>query len=530
MSESIPKSQQNDSECRKKPQADCIKLANCVYVNGPTRKYCRLKHNKRRADAGTETPPKKKVNLTLKSRSKERDAKERDTKEPEKAPARDTKERDTKARGVIQRFMNKTKHRRKAMFLRTVCLDSGLCLAFGGAYGNAIKKHFGGFANFDYATAPIKRIGGVSGNGFINEIQYDHRGYKAYAVLKSAMNPNADNLMYEYVVGQYVNKLNKRFPCFLETYGYYIYKDDMKINNKKVWTFLKNTKITATMDALKKGLVLQKSTDYAKACKNSKYLAILIQHLKGIQSIKEKVSSAHFVTYELLNVLFQVYMPLSLLANTFTHYDLHHENVNLYEPEKDSYIQFHYQMDMDGRNVVLFKSKYVAKIIDYGRSYFRDEETGENSNKLYAEICKEKKCNPNCGYNTGFGWLAQLPDLSSSHWISSQLRNKSHDMRLLSDLKRDLTRNNTVQNLSAGLKSTLQTLKYDTMYGTPEMKQGYPTTLQNVYDVATKLFHLIKQETHVQLNENEYRGKRKLGDLHVYCGPDDTRPMQFVKA
>ena len=58
-----------------------------------------------------------------------------------------------------------------------------------------------------------------------------------------------------------------------------------------------------------------------------------------------------------------------------------------------------------------------------------------------------------------------------------------------------------------------------------------PLTICDViYDVATKLFHLIKQETHVHLNENEYRGKRKLGDLHVYCGPDDTRPMQFVKA
>ena len=513
-SKSISKRPKKYSECRKKPQAECIKLEKCVYTNGLTRKYCRLKNNKRGEETANERSPKK-VKRTLKLKPKDRDAKDRDA-----------KERDTKARGVIQRFMNKTKHRRKALFLRAVCLDSGVCLAFG-AYENDIKKHFSGFANFEYATAPIKRIGSPSANGFINEIQYDHRGYKAYAVLKSSMRPGSDNLMYEYVVGQYVNKFNKRFPCFLETYGYYIYNNDIKINDKMVWTFLKNTKITATMDTIKKGLVLQKTTDYAKACKQSKYLAILIQHLKGIQSIKHMVRNAHFVTHELLNMLFQIYVPLSMVANTFTHYDLHHENANLYEPAKDSYIQFHYHTG--GNNVVSFKSKYIAKIIDYGRSYFKDEESGEDSKKIYTDLCKEKKCNPDCGYNTGFSWLTQHPDVSVSYWITSQTRNKSHDLRLLNDLKGDLTRYNTETNLTAGVKAIMQKLKYDTIYGTPEMENGYPNTVNNIVDAATMLFQYIKEENQVQLNENEYRGKIKLGDLHIYCGQDDRRPMQFIK-
>jgi hypothetical protein len=34
----------------------------------------------------------------------------------------------------------------------------------------------------------------------------------------------------------------------------------------------------------------------------------------------------------------------------------------------------------------------------------------------------------------------------------------------------------------------------------------------------------------IQQNEDMYRGKTKLGDLHIYCGKDDTRPMRFVKA
>jgi hypothetical protein len=549
------------SECQNKSQAECITLANCFYTNGTTRKFCRKKKNSRLKEKSPtkEEKFKKTRKISVKERviklkkkdreakdreAKDREAKDREAKDREakdrEAKDREAKDREAKdreeneekkreaARGVIQRFMNKTKHRRKAVFLKAVCLDSGLCLAFG-AYNNEIKKHFGGFANFEYVIAPIKRIGSPSENGFITEIQYDHSDYKAFAVLKSAMKAGSDNLMYEYIVGQYVNKLNKRFPCFLETYSYYIYNTAMKVKAKSVWNYLKDSKITANMDTLKKGLVLQKTTDYAKACKNSKYLAILIQHLKGITSIKDMMSNPNFVTYELANMLFQIYMPLSMVADTFTHYDLHNENVNLYEPKKDSYIHFHYHVG--GNTIVSFKSKYIAKIIDYGRSYFIDEESGMNSKKIYAELCKETKCKPACGYDKGFGWLAYHPDLSTSYWINSQKRNASHDLRLLSDLKRNITRNNTEHYLSAGLKSILQTLKYDTMYGTPEMTQGYPNRIQNVYDVIVTLGDILSLPAHIQANDDNYRGKTKLGDLHIYCEKDDDRrPMRFVKA
>jgi hypothetical protein len=330
------------------------------------------------------------------------------------------------------------------------------------------------------------------------------------------------------MVGQYVNKLNKRFPCFVETYGYYIYDNKMKVNDKGVWTFLKDSKITANMDTIKKGLLLQKTTDYAKACKQSKLLAILIQHLKGIVPIRDRFRSPRFVTYEMANVLFQVYMPLSIFGDSFTHYDLHHENVNVYEPEKDSYIQFHYHMA--GGQEYSFKSKYIAKIIDYGRSYFKDEESGIDSKKIHTELCKEPKCKPECGRSNGFSWLNNSSVPSSSYWISSQKRNKSHDLRLLNEVKIGIKANKTDEWLSDGLKSVLQILKYDKHYGTPEMTKGFPNAIQNVYDAALALGNIISLPEQIQQNEDVYRGKTKLGDLHIYCAKDDTAPMRFVKA
>lgn len=38
-----------------------------------------------------------------------------------------------------------------------------------------------------------KSIGKPSGNGFVNEIVYAHRGYNAYAILKSNIGSASDN-------------------------------------------------------------------------------------------------------------------------------------------------------------------------------------------------------------------------------------------------------------------------------------------------------------------------------------------------
>jgi len=518
--------------CKKKPKEDCIKLKECIYTKGTKRQFCRLKYNKMdencdRIERG-ERKKTKTIKVTKEQKRKINEIKERNKMmEMEKEKEKREKDKKTRAREIIGRFMKKTKHRRKAMFLRAVCLDSGVCLAFG-TYANEIKKHFGGFVNFEYAKAPIKRIGVPSQNGFINEIQYEHRGYKSYAILKSSMKKNADNLMYEYSVGQYVNKLNKQFPCFLETYGLYTYNNDIKINTKTVWTFVKDSKLTANMDILNKGLKLHKKEDYKIGCIKSKNLAILIQHIKGIKSLKSMLSDVNFVEKELMNILFQVYMPLMCVASTFTHYDLHYDNVNIYEPVKDSFIQFHYHVSGE---VYLFKSKYIAKIIDYGRSYFKDVDNNMDSKKIYNDLCKKYACKPGCGMLSGFSWLTDYKsnkEGETSYWISSQRNNQSHDLRLINEVNNSTKSYNTQSALSTGMKYLLQVYNYEKHYGTPELLTSeYPTKLNNVTDVYKLLAYYMNSPNQIQRNDKLYEYKTKLGDLHIY---DDGRSMQFKKA
>ena len=424
-----------------------------------------------------------------------------------------------KAKEVILRFMRKTKYKRKAEFLKAVCSDAGVCIAFG-TFNEEIKKFFGGFTNFVYAEGPIKRIGTPSSNGFINEINYTHRGYKAQAILKSTNSVRKDNLMYEYMVGMYINKLNKCFPCFLETYGYYIYNDNAS------WDKMKKTKNITSTDILKNGLTLQKSYDYVKACSRTKYLSVLIQHLKGIISMRDMIRNASFVQNDLVYALFQLYMPLSIMKNNFTHYDLHHENVFLYEPVKNKYIEYHYYKG--STRIVSFKSSYIVKIIDYGRSYFNDTNGNIDSLQIYDNLCATPVCNKGaekCGYSQGFNF-----DGLKEYFISSLKKNVSHDLRLMYNIKYNL---GILPSMPAFLKDLIQKVEYgvgisllgDKQYGTIEnTNSGLPAKIVNVDDAAKALLEYIT--TDKMSNNAFYMSKVKLGDLHVY---DDGRPMRFIK-
>ena len=116
--------------------------------------------------------------------------------------------------------------KRFAQLLTNLCGDAGSCLTFG-KYVQPTKKLFHHFASFQHTQPIMKRIGSLSANGFVYEIEYEHHGFRAHTILKCSLPPAdpdsmIDGLYYEYIVGQFfINDCAKRFPCFLETYGAY---------------------------------------------------------------------------------------------------------------------------------------------------------------------------------------------------------------------------------------------------------------------------------------------------------------------
>jgi hypothetical protein len=107
-----------------------------------------------------------------------------------------------------------------------------------------------------------------------------------------------------------------------------------------------------------------------------------------------QLESKAFLKSHLLYVLYQVYMPLAMHADTFTHYDLHTGNVLLYEPVKGKYIEYHYHLKNNEN--ISFKCCYLAKIIDYGRCFFVDKTTPKKitktSKSIYDKLCQLESC------------------------------------------------------------------------------------------------------------------------------------------
>lgn len=410
-----------------------------------------------------------------------------------------------KKASVIARFMRRTKHARKATALNAICSDSGVCIAFG-TKSDEIKKFFNGFSSFDYVENFVM-AGVPSNNGFIYAVTYKHRGYAAHAILKSSARPTADNLMYEYAVGRQINSsFYNKFPIFVETYDYYY-----KYPSEAVWRSFKSKK---NANKLKDVLVPRDDLDYGMSCRESKHICILIQHINDAPTLWKMFGSVSFIQTELINSLYQIYFSLSAIKNRFTHYDLHGDNVLVYTPNKDKYIEYHFHT-LDGE-VITFKSQHLIKMIDYGRSYMKDL-----SEDIRAEVCAEKSCKPRCGSNKGY-WM----DNNVQHFINSAKPNVSHDLILINYIQDGLINiprpANTVENI---LHSELSKVIYTERFGTAEMPESrLPAKIANVSDAELVLRRMLKSGLFKATNDNYMNGYTKMGDLTVYA---DGRDMRF---
>jgi hypothetical protein len=413
-----------------------------------------------------------------------------------KTPVQATSELETVA-SRIQRFMNRTKNKRREMYLKGICSEAGLCIAFG-IEALKIKEFFRHFS-FDLVDQ-VKRIGAPSANGFVNELRYTKRGYNAYAVLKSTTSYASDNLMYEYRVGQFLNKMSFLFPCFLETYGLFKYKS---YDN---WNHMRKTKQVNPL--VFRTMLGPQPFDLSVGCRDSLTMGVLIQHIRGCKTVKEMLNEQTF--QHILPILFQVYYPLFHMRKNFTHYDLHMDNVILYEPVPGKYIQYHYQTET---GVIFFKSPFIVKLIDYGRCYFKD---GEDSKDIYDQVCQLPEC-VKCGEDSGFSNF-KLSNQRNFYHIVTQVKNESHDLRFLNSVLDTLKQFAT----PAWFKEYTDSIKleYKHRYGTPEKScKRKQCDVEGVYKKLEKIIPL----SNVQLDG--YHAD-KYGDLYVY----GDKPIEFRKS
>lgn len=399
--------------------------------------------------------------------------------------------------------------------LQSTCPYVDDCLTLGVSIDD-VHSFFNGLTTFEDVHGSVKRIRTRSSSGFIYEVPYLKNKKTTYAVLKSSKKTTSDNLLYEFLIGYtYINKVVDKLPCFIYTYGLYYYR------HKKDWEHM----IAATevsSDDLQRMLIPQKSIHYENACTKSKYLALLIQGLHYSEKIADKLTSQRFLNDNLAHVLFILYHTLSTLSKSFTHYDLHVENVLLVRLPSNKFIRYVYHVH--GQEVT-FICPYIPKIIDYGRCFFDNGTI--HSKMIYDKLCELPKCE-SCGKYAGFG----LMNPKEFYTISSQKKNESHDLRLLNSIYLEMEfsprkSSKTLLKLNQLLKKVIygKGLKGPYKdYGTLEQSKmnSDGSSIGNVNDAYYQLLYLIS--TPEAMKENR-RYSDVEGTLHVY----EDRPMHYVK-
>jgi hypothetical protein len=436
------------------------------------------------------------------------------------------------------------KNTRRGLFLNSVCDSSGECIILG-KENNKIKEFFENFTTFKYLTEDIKQIGANSNNGLIYQLKYSReiyelpskKSYLSYAILKSNGKPHADNLMYEYYVGLFINTLCNIFPCFLETYGLFYSKSFLDLKNLSNYDLLDN--LLDNLELIKNDKDI--NTNFEKyGCRldaRNKIINnyLLIQHINKSITLGELLDKSETELLQHLSILYQVFMPLSVLNDNFTHYDLNSNNILLYKLENDKFINFNYHyIDENGvSKVVSFNCEYIAKIIDYGKCYYY-KNSENNSEQIKTIVCNLKECNknnlPSCdGTHNGLGWLTS-PDNTN---LNSSVLNVSADLYFLDDLITYKSTPQYIQNILKKLndKKTYKDMgKYVEIYYDSTPESGLPEKINNIKDLEIELRKAIldnefQKSYNNTNNTNNYNDKNMLGTLDIYS--DKKTPMKF---
>jgi hypothetical protein len=403
---------------------------------------------------------------------------------------------------------DKTVRNIRISYLKAICGDVGICISLNYNF-DKIMEMFNYFRDFrDLVNSPSV-IGQPSANGIVRLLKYTkiegELTFHSYGVIKTAVTAQSDNLFYEYLVGKYcVNFLCQYFPIFVPTYGIYLNNTGIAFNDP------------APVDRaeIQNGLVpLEFPADIRAFCRQSDRLCLVGQfynNFKVLKSYSEDVRH-HRIENEIPFFLFQIYFALAECQAEFTHYDLHYKNVGLVALPVNTHIDYEYLVSYPGnpQTTVRFKSRYLVKVIDYGRSFFSYQR--RSSPNLIDYIDQSGECPDEL---QSFG-LYEKPE----HFINPRLNNQSHDLRLLHILKQK----HWLFVKYPTLGRIVRSVQYMNSFGTPYrqsmgLDMDVDAPIFAVDEAAVKLASYLNENIDNVMVDNTamYMGSKSLGTLKVY--------------
>lgn len=378
----------------------------------------------------------------------------------------------------IIKLVTLTKRKSPKESLETIkqeCPKSLDCLLLNHKHRSKIKDLFDDFKTFKILRT-VEPLRTSSENADVLLLTYNYHEYETMAIMKLQKSKGSDSLVYEYLMGKQVNHFLPYLPNFLETYGLFETKSKHILTQyKKLDIFKENF----TYNTKKEDELL------SEAIKEPTKNALLIEYIHQSCKLEDKLSNKDFIQNELLYVLFQIYYALYNVKGKFAHYDLHTENVLLYEPYKNEYIRFRYHID---GNVYDFYSKYIVKIIDYGSSFTKDSTN-------YEELCDKEK--------------------TRKFKLDYDESNQSIDLKLLYQLKDNIDDYDDNDNLEDLFYSLMKLKKTKERIIHSVIKSG-GNTINNISDAYRKLLVYIR---------NPSPKKEKRADLIIH----GLKPYEFIE-
>ncbi len=450
-------------------------------------------------------------------------------------------------KGDILMGQLRNKPARTIKYLHKVCPDSKVCIGFGEEI-QKIASVYAFYNDFNYLNKKNNEIVSSGANGMAILMEYERDNYKSHAILKIPIFVSRDhlkdNIFADIVNGYYINVLNLYYPCFMETYGIFRFQNDESYFDfiKKQHTMTAESRESINYNNL---IPLPFSFDLVNtSCLHPHLFTVLIQyinnHITLFDYLLSNINKRYEFIVELIHILYQIYSVLSSCsyAYDFTHYDLHMKNILLYPIPGNKYITMRYY-DIENK-VIEFKTRYIVKIIDYGRCYTPYNE------KLYRILCNSRYCskeyidkNIGCGYRNGYKHF-YLESNHSNSYMKSNIPNCSHDLRLAYSIRNSFYKyfynNNSdhpvIKQRVSEIMILFSLIQYESAYGTRQILPGdmpeHDINIYNVYDLHYRLLEMMQEPVRIQLNDIAYQTKESAGVMTIHL--DRSKDIRFERA
>lgn len=412
---------------------------------------------------------------------------------------------------------------RQSKLLKKLCPESGDCVILG-KHIDLLKQYFNDFKS---NIKSMRLIGTPSANGFINEITYSKDNYEAYCVLKSSQAPKADNLYYEWYIGTYfINNLVPKFPCFLETYALGIYNTRFYYNQFKSITQPIDIPDNAFNDMHFNFINKHTAREANLSCEFPITYCVLIQHMKNPltldQFIQTNKSSEYGFNIDIFQLFLQIFIPLGKFASHFTHNDLHTNNVLLYTVPNDKHVILKYVFN--DSHTIEIKTRYIAKIIDYGRCYFNMNDMNSSTN-FYKNLSSDCKINRK---RNGYRWFEPLNKYN--YFISQTHGNITKDLWLPDLYWSEPDKYNGPQQLTRDLYQLFDALigKDIEFMAVPPIATCSGSEICNVRIFMYKLCEIyLKNYAYITQKYEDELTSKCIGTLTIFVN-DLTKNSEFV--